>query len=1352
MTKTNPVPIATNSSGSSRDRLLRKRLRLRARFFFRVTGWVLLSAYMILAACLLLVRVWIMPDIEKFFPKLENYLEERTGADISVDSIKADWDFLRPRITLNQVTIAQPGQQASLTLPQVQATFSYLSFFELKPILARLIIVNPDLRIERQEEHVFNIAGFTVRTGNTNQPSQAGSHARTIIDWFLDQDHLEIVKGRFSYVDFTDPHHHPVRLRDTHFMLHRYMTAWSLGLQSYVVRESETPLDIRASFKEKWFGSGRRLEKLYGTIYASVPYLNFGTIASRINMDHIIDSGRGAVNLWLDFDRLRPESLTADIALHDVSITANRRNSQNFRLDSLQGRFIQTLNNEGHFTLQTHDLVIKPIHRSAYYLGDSQIEGTLRDGMACDGTMQIEFFDLRSLTTIGLQLPIPEKILGRIRSMQPEGLIENFEGSWSGPISNPTHFEVSSRFKGLTLKDHENEDPLKPGFFGFKNLSGEFTADNNGGTVTLDSANATLSFPGVFFEKDIALDTLKMNANWELKPQLRFNVEDLVVSNADASAQVHGGWYDTGGAGTLEVRGDLHYLRASAAHRFIPIVAGGKPTNDWLKAALRGGIAKNGTVNIYGPLNQFPFEHPGNSDFIFHISGDTEDVLMDYVPSYQLTKEGEWIAGAWPRIEKINGRLIFEGNGMRVENATAESQGVAIRDVTASIPSFTAKGVPLLIHGVAEGRLAGMASFVNESPVSAMLSHVFEGAELSGDALLDLKLNIPITRAHETAVQGDISLNGNRVVLANVPPLDNASGSVYFTEKGLWAQSLSARVYGEPATGSIETTDDRKIVIKAQGEVTPTSIAHIVNNPATDALMKHVTGRTHADVAVTIDHGVSVQVTSDLAGLESQMPSPFNKLSETSIPLVFNYAPCDDKQCASRMTLSIGKVFGLGIDYAADQSGSVHAKNGTIAIGQALPAKPNGNGLAIFAKTQTFNYDQWQALLADLSDAYEKDTDSDIKTLSLSRAAVAINNFNYHKLNFRNVNVSAQIGQNNQWTGSISSDLAKGRFSFLPEKRQNHALLKADFDYLHVPQPEEIVDEAMKVAPKSTESLPSVELTIKDLHYRDYALGRLRLQATNSGRGASNIWNLNHFEVTTDEAKLVASGSWDAGKKNRSQTNLEATLGVKDLGDLLKRFNMEHAVNDGTGQITAKLNWSGAPVDFSTASLMGQMSVLMQSGQILQVEPGAGRLLSLLSLQTLLRRLTLDFRDVLGQGFVFDTISSSATIDKGILRTSDSRIVGPQATVLSEGHLDLNTLSQNFKITVLPDISLGGASLALAVANPILGVGSFLAQLALQTPLSQLFSVEYQITGTIDNPVIEKIPDNDNRQATVAPQ
>ena len=278
----------------------------------------------------------------------------------------------------------------------------------------------------------------------------------------------------------------------------------------------------------------------------------------------------------------------------------------------------------------------------------------------------------------------------------------------------------------------------------------------------------------------------------------------------------------------------------------------------------------------------------------------------------------------------------------------------------------------------------------------------------------------------------------------------------------------------------------------------------------------------------------------------------------------------------------------------------------------------------------------------------------------------------------------------------------------------------------------------MKAAPKETQSLPSVALTIKDFRYEDYQLGFLSLWAENEGKGPSTLWNLKEFSLANDDAKLTASGLWNAGQRKNSQTTLEATLDVTDLGLLLERFKLAHVINDGSGQLHTSLSWNGAPVDFNTASLNGTISTTLVSGQILQVEPGAGRLLSLLSLQTLLRRLTFDFRDVVGQGFVFDRITSNDTITNGVLRSNSMRLIGPQATILGEGTLDLNNLTQDFKITVLPDISLGGASLALGIANPLLGVGSFIAQLALQAPLSELLSTEYRITGTIDEPVIKK--------------
>jgi uncharacterized protein YhdP len=115
-----------------------------------------------------------------------------------------------------------------------------------------------------------------------------------------------------------------------------------------------------------------------------------------------------------------------------------------------------------------------------------------------------------------------------------------------------------------------------------------------------------------------------------------------------------------------------------------------------------------------------------------------------------------------------------------------------------------------------------------------------------------------------------------------------------------------------------------------------------------------------------------------------------------------------------------------------------------------------------------------------------------------------------------------------------------------------------------------------------------------------------------------------------------------------------------------------------------------------------------------------------------------------GEGFVFDSIDSQASIDHRVISGDSFRLVGPQASVLIGGNVDLVAGKQNLLVTVLPDLSFGSASLALSLANPIVGVGSFLAQLALQAPLSKLFSMEYAITGTFDDPVVAKVEKTPN--------
>ena len=140
----------------------------------------------------------------------------------------------------------------------------------------------------------------------------------------------------------------------------------------------------------------------------------------------------------------------------------------------------------------------------------------------------------------------------------------------------------------------------------------------------------------------------------------------------------------------------------------------------------------------------------------------------------------------------------------------------------------------------------------------------------------------------------------------------------------------------------------------------------------------------------------------------------------------------------------------------------------------------------------------------------------------------------------------------------------------------------------------------------------------------------------------------------------------------------------------------------------------------------------MKRGEFLQIEPGAGRLLSLLSMQHLLRRLTLDFRDVLGKGFAFDSAHVAGTVKNGVLSIPKASVLGSSATVMVGGSISLVRETLDLDAIILPAINAGG------IINPAVGIGTFLTQWVFKDQLSNMFRMEYEIKGPFDDPVVEK--------------
>ena len=143
----------------------------------------------------------------------------------------------------------------------------------------------------------------------------------------------------------------------------------------------------------------------------------------------------------------------------------------------------------------------------------------------------------------------------------------------------------------------------------------------------------------------------------------------------------------------------------------------------------------------------------------------------------------------------------------------------------------------------------------------------------------------------------------------------------------------------------------------------------------------------------------------------------------------------------------------------------------------------------------------------------------------------------------------------------------------------------------------------------------------------------------------------------------------------------------------------------------------------------------MEKGQFLKVDPGAAKLLGILSLQSL---LTFDLRDLFREGFAFDTISSSAQVAKGVLTTRDFDMHGAAARVGITGDIDLARETQKLRLRVVPALGDSAATAAtlLLNINPVTALGALIAQRILKDPLGQIFAFEYAVTGTWSDPKV----------------
>ena len=302
-------------------------------------------------------------------------------------------------------------------------------------------------------------------------------------------------------------------------------------------------------------------------------------------------------------------------------------------------------------------------------------------------------------------------------------------------------------------------------------------------------------------------------------------------------------------------------------------------------------------------------------------------------------------------------------------------------------------------------------------------------------------------------------------------------------------------------------------------------------------------------------------------------------------------------------------------------------------------------------------------------------------------------------------------------------------------------------DTLKPPLAEDPLPSRPLTALSESRRWPTIDLIAEDFRRGNKQFGRLVLDASPATDQAR--WDIRSLTLENPHGSLTAKGQW-AGLESRdgrtsappgsSRTRLDLSLQVLDGAGLLGRLGYPGLIRGTPGTLTGQIQWAGAPTDFALETLEGQLALDLRNGQFLKADAGLAKLISVVNLQSLPKRITLDFRDIFSEGFVYERVRGTVGFSQGLAKTENLRIVGIQASVFLEGQANLLNETQDLHVLVLPELNAGLASLGYALVNPAVGLGSFIAQYILRDPLRQALAYEYKITGAWDDPQVKALP------------
>lgn len=1259
-----------------------------------------LFAIVIIAA--LFIRFYVFPNIDQYKDDIANNVSSSLKRDVSIGQIKPSWDHFSPHLSLTDVNILDTNHAPALTLKKVDAKISWLSLALFNLRLSDLIAYEPDLVIKRDKNNIIYIAGI----------STSGGGDANFANWLIQQTNIALKNATITYIDELRGAP-PLSLTELNFSLQNATWETLLGRRNFILSAIPS-IGSKERIKLTGYFVGddvAHTEHWYGEVKNSIKDTDLSIWKPWITLPIDVIKGQGSLETYMQFGQHRIKTIETTVALKHLEILANQQ-KKSISFDHING-YIEWDNRVDSQSISTKNLNLSTNTGLKIKQANGLLLRSTRNQQDwIDANFSVAEVSLNALSNTLSAFNLPKTFQTHLNGLQPRGQISNLKLVLAGPLEAPTEYQINGRFRQLGINAF-NKIP------GFKQLSGEVDINDHSGQLIINAENVTADLQNIL-RWPIPLNHVEAQLNWQHnKDKTELNIQQFKLANNHLAGELNGSYtLVKKGSDIINLNGKFNRGDAKHAKLYYPTTIG-KDAIKWLDKSIIQGDLSDVNVQLKGKLKDFPFVDQ-------HMQPDPKKGTM--LVNAKIKNGIIKFADSWPAAEEVVGTLQFKSKSMDLDITEGHMLNQKVISTHVSIPDVDTAWPVLTATGITEAPVEDAIHYINNSPVKKVTLGFTDTLKTAGLGRLELTVNVPLRKSITTTFKGHYEIQ-NGTLFQNdeigMPELSKVNGAIKFDDTGISANQIQAHVAGGPATIDIQSASDKTITINAAGSATAEGLKDTFDFSFLNAL----SGQATWDGSIIVKKPlVNITINSDLYGVTVDAPAPFAKTAESNRHFTFKKIQTEP----AKDTLEVHYEDVVQAKFARVESGdNLDIEQGLVQVNQASERSENdfpfAKGVALDASLIQASVDEW---LDFIKKNTPETNDAEGQKSAFKQATVRIQSLDIFGRQFHDTTIIASPDKNGlsmQLTGKEVAGKAEW------QNQQNGKVI-ARLNKLIIPDAETetlaaVSDGEIK---RLSKQYPAVDLVVTDFQLGKKRLGELSLIAFED----NTSWIIQKLNISNPDNTLSAEGTWHNWTRNPN-TYLNFSLKANDAGKTLARFNQPNAIKDGEAELVGTLQWPGSPHQFDAEHMNGNLTLLAKKGQILKVQPGVGRLLGLISLQSLPRRLTLDFRDLFSEGFAFDRISATAIAKNGVLETEDFEMTGPAALVNISGNTNLAKETQHLHVKVEPHIS-DSLSLAALAGGPLAGAAAFLAQKILKDPLNKIVSTEYVIGGTWDNPTEEK--------------